>query len=95
MYGPCAAVNSLRGGNGVVHRTSLVGSSGRGVLEEIVGFFGVMASQKISVSYDKASSFLLNNFAKGDGGWGFCRAAVNPLAILMAPLSADDLKGVL
>ena len=49
---------------------------------------------KIAFGSDRASSFLLGDFAKGTGGWGFCRYTANYLAILMA-LSADDSKGVL
>ena len=49
---------------------------------------------KIAFGSDRASSFLLGDFAKGTGGWGFCRYTANYLAILMS-LSADDSKGVL
>ena len=51
----------------------------------------MMASQKINVSCDRASSLLLDNFLYGAAGWGFCSYAANYLEILM-DLLADDLK---
>ena len=88
---PFGGVTILRGGSGVVHGITLVGAAGRGNLGWIVG---VLDSQNVAVSFDMASSFLLNNFTKGYGSWGFCRSTANSLEILMT-LLADDLKGVL
>ena len=93
MDGPHGAVPTLGGGDGVVHGTNLVGAAGRGSIVWTVGCVGVMASQKITVCCDRASSFLLEFFSKGADGWDFCRTVANYLVILMA-LSVDDSKGV-
>ena len=94
----CGTVTTLRGGSKVVHETTLVGAVGRGSLGYIVGVTvgcgGVMASRKITVSCEMASSLRLDNFEKGSGGWGFCRAMANSSKIMMAQLT-DDSKGVL
>ena len=46
MDGPRVAVFTLGGVTGIFHGTTLVGASGRGSLGCIVGFIGIMASQK-------------------------------------------------
>ena len=53
-----------------------------------------MASLKIAIICNRASRLLLENFSKGAGGWGFCRAMANYSEILMA-LLADDSKVLL
>ena len=98
MYGPLVAVPTLRGGSRVLHGTTLVIVDGRVSLRCIVGVTvgcgGMISSQKITVSCDWDSSFMLDSFEKGAGGWGVCRAVSNYLEILMALLAYYS-KGVL
>ena len=68
---PRGAETTLGGYNGVVHRTTLIGVAGRVSLEWVIGFFGVMAYQQITVGCYRAYSFLLGVFAMGTGSWDF------------------------
>ena len=60
MARPHGAVLTLRVGDRVVHGTTLAGAAGRGGLGWIfgatVGYCGLMASQHIDFSCDRASS---------------------------------------
>ena len=71
MNWPGGALPTLGVGSGGIHGTTLIDVAWRGSLGWIFGCVGVMTSQTIAVSCERASRLLLGNFAKGVGGWVF------------------------
>ena len=63
MSGPHGKVPTLGYGSGVMHGATLVGTSGRLILELIVGCVGVMASPKIAVDLVQPKRYTISTHA--------------------------------